>query len=155
VKENQQFTTLDTISVISLVCGVLVLVGSILSNSLIDRRESRAMLRTEQLAVQILAGGYKFMHEDSRLFGVNRVIASQPKVDIRPEGRIGMDPWGSPYYYRVIEDIRGDTFALVYSSGPNKKRESSDEIIAKEDDIKRGVLRLKGDDIGSLRKSDL
>ena len=137
MKENQQFNTIDSVSVLALVTGVVVLIGTIVSNAMTDRKEDRAKIRSEQLAMQILVGGYKSL-SDSKEITSERDLASAEKLDLRPDGRIGMDPWGRPYHYSMTlsEDARLKVF--VYSYGPNGEKETMEGF------------RVAGDDIGSI-----
>jgi len=149
MKENQQFTTFDSFSVLSLLGVVLLLVGSIVSNAVIDQKESHARRRADQLAVQLLVGGYDAIRNSLD----ERSPASASSSETRHEGRIGMDPWGSPYYFRIFsgEDGRVQS-VLVYSSGPNSDCDTSEEILTKrlEDPKRPGRITLGGDDIGVI-----
>jgi hypothetical protein len=154
MEENQSFTSIDSLSVLALSAGVIVLVWSILANSLPDRPEVRAKKRSEQLAVQILANGLKASPESSQNFNEVRAPASLKmtmKLDIRPEGRIGMDPWGAPYFYRVFQDAKGRETVVVFSSGPNRRRDLVEEALsAGMGGPVGGQLADAGDDIVSM-----
>jgi hypothetical protein len=134
-EEKRAFTTFDSLSVLLLLFLGFGLVGSIITNTLVDQKEKIAFERTHQLAVQIAAGGYKGLQDEAQIaYGIKERLpaSSQPKVDIKPEGRIGMDPWGMPYYYVVREDHTGNRIVAVLSSGPNRSRESEEELNPQE-----------------------
>ncbi|MCB0351171.1 MAG: hypothetical protein KDD38_08305, partial [Bdellovibrionales bacterium] len=125
VQDKQIFTTFDSFSVLALITGALVLVGSIISNAMVDQRLGQAKSRTRQLALEIAAGGYRGLQKQVFAQGQERGPASS-SLDLRPEGRIGMDPWGSPYYYKMTEGVDGELKVTVLSSGPNRIRETFD-----------------------------
>jgi hypothetical protein len=156
MEEKQSFTTFDSLSVLALVAGVLVLISSIVSNAFAERKEDRAKLRTEQLAVQILANGKKDL-QDVKHRDVNdrspASVSNTAKVDIRPEGRIGMDPWGVPYYYRVFQDTSGRNTVVVFSSGPNRRRELIEEAFTLDSIGRFMGFSLRGDDIASVTEA--
>lgn len=131
-EENHKFTTFDSVIVLALFVVVSALIVSIVSNATADQRELLAKERSQQLAIQILAGGYKsFLHDDVKLFTMSgRQPASESEISIPIEGRIGMDPWGKPYYYRILENS-GKRSATVVSSGPNQVRDlgAGDDIL--------------------------
>lgn len=154
MQENQSFTTFDTVSVLGLVLVVLVTVTTIISRSMGERKELQAHKRARQLALQILVGGVRTaVAPPLRGDDKTRDLASFAEVDIKTEGRIGMDPWGRPYYYRIIEDGSGKVAVAVLSSGPNRQRETFEDHISLETQsgLKARVL-LQGDDIGGLEK---
>ncbi len=147
-QNKQVFTTFDSFTVLSLVVGVIVLVGSIVSNAMVDQKLKFAKERSGQLAAQILAGGYRGLESQALAEYSNRSPASKD-LDLSPEGRIGMDPWGSSYYYKLSEISDGRVQVIVLSSGPNRIRESFENQSEDDGRASGQGLRLGGDDIAS------
>lgn len=154
MEEKHKFTTFDSVSVLVLLTFVLVLVGAIVTNAMIDQRLDQAKLRSKQLAMQILVGGFSSNYSGYGKFNkkspvlnasesdidqdIGRDIASVSDYFIAPEGRIGMDPWGAPYYYKIstLQDSPLVEVSVV-SSGPDKIRQtfsgdrpSGDDVIS-------------------------
>jgi type II secretory pathway pseudopilin PulG len=149
MKENQSFNTLDSISVFSLIITVMLIVVSIFYHNVTDHKLHLARERTYQLALQLVSGGYQGLQDEGKLNGVwtDRGPASIAKLDLNPEGRIGMDPWGSPYYYMLTNNTEGMRDVIVLSSGPNRKRETYDDVAQNESAKLPSVFKAKGDDI--------
>lgn len=147
MEEKHKFTTFDTVTVLSLVAGVVFLVGAIVTNALIDQKLDRATSRSRQLAMQLLVGGVSAPPVDYRKLNTKQPVENSQKPDlgrspasttdwlIDPVGRIGMDPWGAPYYYELKSTETGVFTVAVVSSGPNKKLETSLGSHALGDDI--------------------
>lgn len=151
MEEKQTFTTFDSLSVLGLVFGVILIVTTIISHSMIDQRSNRASKRAQQLAAQILIGGYKSaLTEDGNN---SRRIASTSKLEIEPVGRIGMDPWGLPYYYRVFTDKRDRVKVVVLSAGPNRALNTTEDYFSSDSISDMTKLDFRGDDIGSIQSS--
>ena len=148
MEENKVFTTFDTFSVLALVTGTILILASIVSSAFSDQKSQEASRRAHQLATQIISGGFKnLLHEDSLPSSDSkRMIASQLSAKIPEEGRIGMDPWGRPYYYRVV-DFKGGHKAFVLSSGSNGVRDSIDDENSSDSSGRASSIIKRGDDI--------
>lgn len=57
-------------------------------------------------------------------------VGSEPESDFKVEGKIGTDPWGSSYSYKVVGQNDGSSKQVLYvwSLGPNKTDDSSSEF---------------------------
>lgn len=155
MEEKQNFTTFDSFSVLALMAGVIVLVGAIVTNAMIDQRLERAQTRAQQLAAQILVGGISrssmeyVKNSKSRTGGASsnndqsRGIASITPVEIDPTGRIGMDPWGTPFFYKISNHENGERMVEVISAGPDRVLQSE-----------LGSLNRAGDDILAVEKAE-
>ncbi len=102
---------------------VLVLSGSILLKPLLsppnDEKQAQAKTRAESLGYQLLQ-----LQADSRKpvksLGQGRGPASVEGegMAFKSEGSIGIDPWGSPYKYRVVQN-RPDEPEVIEIWSPN------------------------------------
>lgn len=144
IHNKREFTTFDTFSVLALVSSVFVIVASLVSNAKPNQKDELAQVKSRQLAIQIATGGYRSTLSDQS----ERSLASS-KLDLKPEGRIGLDPWGVPYFYKLIENGEGIKTVTVLSSGPNGRMESLEEFENNEKN-KSGSIRLSGDDLASV-----
>ncbi len=153
-EEKHIFTTSDTVTVLGLMLGVGLLVFSIVTNAMNNQTTGKAQIETQRLALQILSGGYQFKGLDKNQTEV-RGLASERRVEpgLTPSGRIGVDPWGEPYFYRSFIDQSGQKVAVVYSSGPDLKSETSESSFVTDKDGHLVSVRFEGDDIGSIQKS--
>jgi hypothetical protein len=151
MEEKQSFTTFDSLTVLGLIFGVFLIVTTIISHSMTDHRSNKALVRAQQLAAQILIGGYKNSLTEE-VNGVRR-IASMPKLEIEPVGRIGMDPWGMPYYYRVFTDKSDHVKVVVLSAGPNRALNTTEEYFSSDSISDMSRIDFRGDDIGSVQSS--
>lgn len=152
-KEIQVFTTFDSLSVLGVLAFTLVLIGSIVSHALVDQRVPQAQKRTRQLASQIAIGGLNspMIADAINESSPSRTLASFQKLDIRPVGRIGMDPWGSPYYYRLFVAQNEQLKVLVLSTGPDRRLSSPAEYFSPDSMGEIADVRILGDDIATFR----
>lgn len=102
-----------------------------------------AMHKAESLAYQIL--------ESQRM--TSRGPASAPEVKLNQllssEGRIGLDPWGRPYQFRILKGTDfSHTKVLVWSLGPDGFAQTSPEKLESIRDD--GQPQFEGDDVGAL-----
>lgn len=153
MEENQNFTTFDSVSVLALLSGVIIIVAAIVTNAMIDTRPERARTGTMQLAQQIIVGGLtKSAGEQLKIsknkrarkpgnFDQSRGIASVTTTSIEPEGRIALDPWGQPYFYKITLSETGETSVEVISAGPDKILQST-----------LGLEQSLGDDVLAVEK---
>jgi hypothetical protein len=152
MEEKQSFTTFDTFSVVGLVLGVGLLVFSIVTNAMTSQNGVKAEIEAQRLALQIMGGGLQYTNAnlDSRdVRGPANIVAEGLEV----RGRLGMDPWGQPYYYRVYTETDGKKSVVVYSSGPDQRPETDESKFAINADghlLNAGFL---GDDIGTVQRS--
>jgi hypothetical protein len=148
MEEKQTFTSTDTFGVWGLVLGVALIVGSIFSNAMTDQRHGQAMAKAEVLGHQILSGGFKSL--TSSLEEDSRQPASSAGATMTAEGRVGTDPWGQQYVFRVWSDARGRRVAILLSVGPNGRRDTEDSIFVQDNSGVLPSLRAQGDDLLKL-----
>lgn len=160
----QQFTTLDLLLAGALASVALVTVGSILWEVSRDNRRERARLGAEALVQQMVAGGLGFAEkatessaDSSRRFASadntnsSETGAVHPTLPTLFDGKIGKDPWGRPFHYRLLRTVDGQPLRIwVWSDGPNQR----DDSPMSEKDVLNASLAaavdgFAGDDIGS------
>ncbi len=142
-------------SVLALILCVIFIVTVIITNSLFDNRLVRARDEAKLLAVQIISGGLTKSKIDILKNGKGkkdrkpsnndqaRSIASVVVTpSITPEGRIGLDPWGTPYFYKITVTDMGEAVVEVLSAGADKSLQSH-----------LGTSESLGDDIVAIEKA--
>lgn len=154
MEEKHKFTTFDSVTVLGLLSAVIILVLGIVTNATLDQKPRRAKARTKQLAMQILVGGFstskielvnlsaKNERGAAKDTVVSRVPANESQFSLKPEGQLGVDPWGIAYHYSIAQTDSGRTIVMVASSGPDKILQT-----------KVGTFQIMGDDIISVERS--
>ena len=157
MKENQQFKTIDLVTVVALLVSALGLTGWIMSKNFIQPDVAKAKLDAQILASQLISGGLHSLSKTSpknRLEAERALASASKKIDVLGlQGKISHDPWGEPFHYRFVSSGKNaKTYVVVWSSGPNKRPETKDtEIHVNE----AGVLvnaHFAGDDLGYTRE---
>ncbi len=149
MEEKQGFTTFDTFSVVGLVVGVGMLVFSIVSSAMTSQNSVKAQVETQRLALQILGGGLQYSSANSTSMRGPANISD----GLDGKGRLGLDPWGKPYYFRVYSDSNGKKAVVVYSSGPDEKLETDEAKFTVSADGQLLNAVFLGDDIGTVQRS--
>lgn len=154
--ENQQFKTLDAIMMMVLLVAAAVVAGRLVSNATSDSSVKTAQLQAEKIASQILSGKLEVVQSNTAVAG-DRKIASIGNEKIRPldllgpSGMISQDPWGQPLSYRIWSAPNGKTIAIVWSSGPDKRSETSEvQLSRQEKKSSFEDVQFGGDDIGTV-----
>lgn len=150
IKQFQQFKTLDVISVFALLGVVLAVVGHVFWSNMGDKKHAFAKKDMESLSGQLLAGGLNSLPSAKN----ERSIASVPSLQIEKmgsEGKIGKDPWGEAFHYKVLHS-KQKSYVVVISGGPDRQMQTDYTTI----DIGPSghVLGAKflSDDVGYVRK---
>ncbi len=158
--ENQQFKTLDAIMMMALMLVAAVVAGRIISSATSDSSIKTAKLQTEKIASQILTGKIDFVQRSTPPAG-DRKFASIQGEKIRPldllgpSGVISLDPWGQPLAYRIWTTAKGKTVAIVWSTGPDQRSDTSESDLSRQE--KRTAfddVHFGGDDIGTILAED-
>lgn len=137
--ENKAFGTVD-VFLLLLVLGAFVGLFKVFAFAESSQKElTRAEFEARQIGLQLLSGGFQNPEFNSGLIQKNRNLASaggaeesafnDPILTIGREGLISRDPWGSPFSYRILQDLEGGMVVLVWSRGPNGVRNTSDQSI--------------------------
>lgn len=149
--KNEQKQALRSSGVLSFF-GLLIAITAIIATPWNRQMKSSdidlARQKAEVLGYQV-AQIYREATNQKEVPGNNSQGRLPASESFRSTGTMGADPWGEPYYYRIIQTGRADTIrVLVWSSGPNKKVETT--VLQDEDaPIKNQPVYL-GDDMGVL-----
>lgn len=137
-----------------------VIAGRIISSATSDSSIKTAKLQTEKIASQILSGKLDFVQRGAATAS-DRKFASVQGEKIRPldllgpSGVISMDPWGNPLAYRIWTGTSGKTIAVVWSTGPDQRSDTSESELSRQE--KRAAfqdIHFGGDDIGTILAED-
>ena len=154
-KSNQQFNSFDLVSMFFLIAVVLGISTTIVSREMRDLDKSMGQTEAENLAFQLINGGFLTTSADKRSPSAVNETNEAGKQDLGVfdySGEIGRDPWGQAYRYKVMQDSQGvPSHVLVWSLGPNKLAETKDEIFAAENAENISQLNFSGDDFGYIR----
>jgi len=151
MEEKQGFTTFDTFSVVGLVVGVGMLVFSIVSSAMTSQNAVKAEVESQRIALQILGGGLQYSSSSAEPQAVRGPANLSDGLEVK--GRMGIDPWGEPYYYRVYSDVNGKKSVVVFSAGPDQKPDTNDNNFIVNSDGALVSAIFIGDDIGTVQKS--
>ena len=162
VKSNkyQQHTLQSAVIVVSLFSLAVWVFISIILNNVEDKGIVHATLDAESISAQILVSGLKYLPHNYK--GQMRLPSSEgesvqdveKRVILGYEGKLGKDPWGQSYNYKVIMKDENSSSGLiaVWSSGTNQ----SDDTKTKDLKYIANAYFLKqffrGDDIGHIRR---
>ncbi len=122
LEENQSFKTSDALVSLALLGAVTFILGAILLNNIGDGARDFALRDMESLSSQLLAGGLKSLPEAGPLVR-QRGLASITTGGLGlaatgGEGRIGKDPWGAAFHYKVLTGQKVG-YIVVISGGPD------------------------------------
>ncbi|MCH2534186.1 MAG: type II secretion system protein GspG [Bdellovibrionales bacterium] len=126
--------------------------ASAVSDTFNSNQVDQARIDVENLVLQIQSSGLKkFLPNktsDRSLASVSEKTKIEYSSKIGDEGQLGKDPWGQPYFYKLVKDDSGHVSKLlVISSGPDLKLSTSIDF---RDIQKAAEMRFIGDDIGKL-----
>lgn len=108
-----------------------------------DSKSVRARQKAEILGYQLLQIYQENLDGSSENQKSSRSIASidNDQVEFKPDGLMGMDPWGQPYHYSIQKAGRDQVRVVIWSKGPDQKddsqRSSAGESLfsSKSDDV--------------------
>jgi len=116
-------------------------------------------VEARNLGNQIIAGGLKNLPNSklkssraiASLSGREKVASVMTRWGVmRLEGTIGKDPWGEKFNYKILPDMKEKKVVfLVWSNGPNRKKDTMESDSFKNRLIRGGKLSLIGDDVGT------
>jgi hypothetical protein len=139
LKASRTFKTIDLALMVALLLIVASVSGGIVSEAFEDVRPHYAALEVEQLAANLSQSEIASVQSPDLLMPKSRIPAS---VNDTLHSEIALDPWGTPYRYRIFKTPNGQTKVIVLSAGPNKKFETE---LLQNDTLSKKFL---GDDIG-------
>jgi hypothetical protein len=149
VKEYQGIRSFGVLSVF-FILGVFALLSVPVWNSGSSENQIKTSRRAEGLAYQILQARKE---KPVAPVGDNRGPASETELDPAnhlqgDSGTIGIDLWGKPFRFAVVDTNSGQQKVLVWSNGPNGQVDTKIEKIDSERD--NSVPIFSGDDVGVI-----
>lgn len=155
-QKNQGFNAKDVFLVFFFL-GAFVAIGMYtFADFFTDKNLVKCKDDVESLTAQIMVGGLKTLPPgaiSSRNVASISATSNAPKFQTRlnSEGRIGKDPWGQPFHYKIVSDPKGEArYIVVFSYGPNNTKETELDTTQ----ILLGVVNknfFHGDDLGHVR----
>ena len=144
VMENQGFRGKDVVGVYTAMLVVGLALFFLVKNTAQSMGGAEAHREMAQISRQILSDGLASLDSDGKS---DRSPAS---LEDGLSGRIGQDPWGNPYYFKVYEVGTLNRAVVLWSSGPNGNRETneSDVLLSTSGRPLRAVPR--GDDLAHV-----
>lgn len=140
--ENQAVRTFDVLSLFLLIFLVSCSVFFVLSRRGDASKSEKALVDMKTLSHQILDQGLRPVPDRS-------VASSEPKeAHLDMDGRISKDPWGHPYYYKVVIEESGALGVVVWSSGPDGIPETRDWDLRIGSGRGSLAINYRGDDMG-------
>jgi hypothetical protein len=136
--ENRGFNTSDVLGVYAALLVVGLTIFGVARSAAHSYGGSEAHRQMSQLARQIASQGFSTILEDPD-------TGQRKPASIGNDGRIGRDPWGSPYTYKVFEYGNGRKAIVLLSPGPNRKRDVKDTDF---------VLSASGQPLRVLQRGD-
>ena len=139
---NHNFTSFDTIKILSSLGIMVVVVVSILNHRVNQGKEEVALKEIQGLSQEILLG------ENSS--------STKGRAPSSVEGGVqdpvmAKDPWGVPYQFHFVKNELGQpVYLVIWSAGPDSHFETHSENLALGGD---GHIHVKfvGDDVGYVR----
>jgi hypothetical protein len=162
MQENQEFKTSDALMAIALAIVLAATIASALQTVFADSSVDMARIQSEKIAAQILTG-MTVASEDiaGETMARGRMIASVtneklgPLDLLGPSGEISKDPWGQPYFYRILSGAKGKKIAIVWSMGPDQRSDTPESMVSRhERALTAQNIVFGGDDLGSVILSD-
>lgn len=142
-KENQKVRLSNILGVIFLSLILLILIsvpwGTAWNESKVLRARNKAEVLGYQLA-QLYQENFKKTLEGPK--GLRNIASTDTDmVEFKPEGLMGIDPWGQPYKYSIQQVSPEQLRVTIWSMGPNLKddTEANDpnksRFLSRTDDI--------------------
>ncbi len=147
---TRRFGTTDLAIVLALWSAMAVLVGGVLSELASDTETPMAKAQSEAYAHQLASTpGESTGGEESKAYGPVRGPASVlPGDQSLRTGKLGRDPWGKPYNYRIVKSA-----VIVWSAGRNQEPDSEQALNRLESGHPVQDFRFMGDDVGFVQVS--
>ncbi|MBN8539038.1 MAG: hypothetical protein J0L82_01525 [Deltaproteobacteria bacterium] len=144
---TRRFGTTDLAIVLALWSAMAVLVGGVMSELASDSETPMAKAQSEAYAQQ-LASASSVKSDESPVRGPASVAASLPADLALRSGKLGRDPWGKPYSYRIVHSA-----VIVWSAGRNQEPDSEKALERLESGQPVNEFRFMGDDVGFVQVS--
>ena len=146
---TRRFGTTDLAIVLALWSAMAVLVGGVMSELASDSETPMAKAQSEAYAHQLAsASGESGEKDGPSLRGPASIAASLPADPALRSGKLGRDPWGKPYSYRIVNSA-----VIVWSAGRNQEPDSEKALERLESGQPVNEFRFMGDDVGFVQVS--
>ena len=145
---TRRFGTTDLAIVLALWSAMAILVGGVMSELASDSDTPVAKAQSEAYAQQLATVTENQEKERSSLRGPASVAADLPADPSLRSGKLGRDPWGKPYSYRIVNSA-----VIVWSAGRNQELDSEKALERLESGQPVDQFRFMGDDVGFVQVS--
>jgi len=141
-KENQHVKLSSILGVLALSLVLLLMLSLPSSAPWNESKALRARQKAEILGYQLVQLYQENLKSSSDSLKNVRSIASVDTdlVEFKPEGLMGLDPWGQPYRYIIQKAEKDQVRVVIWSMGPNQKDDS-------EESTDKKLFSPKSDDI--------
>lgn len=144
-KIKQVLSSLDIFKILGSCLLVVGITLNILNRSNQERKVLMAKTNAKTYAEELVIGAVKSTHVRTL-----RNPASAVEKESQ-EGQVGIDPWGKPYSYKVIQNSYGQPiYMVVVSAGPNSTLDTLLGNVGFET-RKNSQIEIMGDDVGYLK----
>jgi len=147
---KQDFSSSSVLSLFGLVTLSLVIISMPWNRQSQDPQAIQALQKAEVVGYQVVQI-YREAAKAESASGSRSpasVDSTVPLSQLRTTGTMGMDPWGMPYHYRILSSEKQKIRILVWSSGPNKRVESTS--LDNENQPVPRTPNYSGDDVGLI-----
>lgn len=146
---TRRFGTTDLAIVLALWSAMAVLVGGVMSELASDSETPMAKAQSEAYAHQLASAAGESGEKDGlSLRGPASVASNLPADPALRSGKLGRDPWGKPYSYRIVNSA-----VIVWSAGRNQEPDSEKALERLESGQPVNEFRFMGDDVGFVQVS--
>ncbi len=143
---TRRFGTTDLAIVLALWSAMAVLVGGVMSELASDSETPMAKAQSEAYANQLASAAPEKSGPTAR--GPASVASNLPADPALRSGKLGRDPWGKPYSYRIVNSA-----VIVWSAGRNQEADSEKALERLESGQPIHEFRFMGDDVGFVQVS--
>lgn len=125
-----------------------MMVGGVLSELASDSETPMAKAQSEAYAHQLATSFEKLENVGPSLRGPASAVSGLPADPALRSGKLGRDPWGKPYSYRIVNSA-----VIVWSAGRNQEPDSEKALERLELGQPVNEFRFMGDDVGFVQVS--
>jgi hypothetical protein len=145
---TRRFGTTDLAIVLALWSAMAVLVGGVMSELASDSETPMAKAQSEAYALQLASTSSSSEKSGPPVRGPASMASSLPSDPSLRSGKLGRDPWGKPYNYRIVNSA-----VIVWSAGRNQEPDSEKALERLESGQPVNEFRFMGDDVGFVQVS--
>lgn len=155
IQENQPFTSKDVISVFASLALLLLVAVNSFSHAFADYKGNGAQREMAKLSLQLMSHSEDFqpgkaIDPSAELRGPASTEPQGVIDSLGLEGKIGKDPWGEPYQYRIFEKASKVYAVVIWSNGPNSTQELSEKSFLRTKSGRVFRVLRAGDDLSHI-----